>query len=230
MCRNTKSTDKRTIHGASNASINRVLALLRRAMNIARKDGLIHAVSSFPMMLEDNVRSGFIEPEDFKKLLIRIPAYLRPLMIFFYTAGCRIGAATQITWEMVCKDGRSIMLAVNIVKNKTPITIPGTTTLTALLSKMFRKSGQPVFDVTNLRNEWDAATTAFGRPELLVHDLCRSGVRNLTDTGVQERIAMRISGHKTGSVFDRYNIVAAEQLLDAMEKVQQHSANLSVGG
>ena len=41
---------------------------------------------------------------------------------------------------------------------------------------------------------------------------------------------MRISGHKTGSVFDRYNIVAAEQLLDAMEKVQQHSANLSVGG
>ena len=95
---------------------------------------------------------------------------------------------------------------------------------------MFRKSGQPVFHVTNLRNEWDAATTAFGRPELLVHDLCRSGVRNLTDTGVQERIAMRISGHKTGSVFDRYNIVAAEQLLDAMEKVQQHSANLSVGG
>ena len=183
MCRNTKYTDKRTIHGASNASINRVLALLRRAMNIAPKDGSIHAVSSFPMMLEDNVRSGFIEPEDFKKLLIRIPAYLRPLMIFFYTAGCRIGAATQITWEMVCKDGRSIMLAVNIVKNKTPITIPGTTTLTALLSKMFRKSGRPVFDVTNLRNEWDAATTAFGRPELLVHDLCRSGVRNLTDTG-----------------------------------------------
>jgi hypothetical protein len=30
--------------------------------------------------------------------------------------------------------------------------------------------GNPFFDVTNLRNEWDAATTAFGRPELLVHD------------------------------------------------------------
>ncbi len=52
---------------------------------------------------------------------------------------------------------------------------------------MFCKSGLPVFDVTNLRNEWDAATTAFGRPELLVHDLRRSGVRNLTDSGVQER-------------------------------------------
>jgi hypothetical protein len=54
------------------------------------------------------------------------------------------------------------MLPANIVKNKTPITIPVTAELTALLPKMFRKSGQPVFDVTNLRNEWDAATTAFG--------------------------------------------------------------------
>jgi hypothetical protein len=104
------------------------------------------------------------------------------------------------------------------------------TELTALSSKMFRKSGLPVFDVTNLRNEWDAATTAFGRPELLVHDLRRSGARNLTDSGVQERVAMSISGNKTRSVFDRYNIVAPEQLLDAMEKLQQRSGNLSVGG
>jgi hypothetical protein len=93
----TKSTVKRTIRGASNASINRVLALLRRAMNIARKDGLIHAVPSFPMMREDNVRSGFIEAEDFKKLLTHVPAYLRPLILFLFTTGCRIGAAQQIT-------------------------------------------------------------------------------------------------------------------------------------
>jgi integrase len=146
----------------------------------------------------------------FNKLLTHIPAYLRPLMIFLYTTGCRIGAAAQITWDMVSKDGRSIMLPANIVKNKT--------------SKMFRKSGQSVFDVTNLRNEWDAVTTAFGRSELPVHDLPRFGVRNLTDSGVQERVAMSTSGHKTRSVFDRYNIVAPKQLLDAMEKVQRAAA------
>ena len=195
-------------------------------MNLARIAGLIHAVPHFPMLHEDNVRSGFIEPEDVRKLLTHLPAYLRPLLIFLFTTGCRVGAAKLITWDMVSRDGRSIDLPAAIVKNKNPVTIPVTAELTALLSKMFRKSGEPVFDSTNLRKEWDNATTAYGRPELLIHDLRRSGVRNLTDSGVQEKVAMSISGHKTRSVFDRYNIVADKQLRDAMDKLQQRSGNL----
>jgi integrase len=223
----TKSTDKRTIHGASNASINRILALLRRAMNIARKDGLIHAVPSFPMMHEDNVRTGFIEAEDFKKLLTHVPLYLRPLLLFLFTTGCRVGAAQQITWDMVAKDCRSILLPGAIVKNKTAITIPLTEELTdVLLKPQFRPVGVAVFDSSNLRREWDDATTAFGRPDLLIHDLRRSGVRQLIMAGVPEVVAMSISGHKTADVFRRYAIVSPVQAMDAMEKVQARSGNL----
>jgi hypothetical protein len=57
-----------------------------------------------------------------------------------------------------------------------------------------------------------------------------SGVRNLTDSGVQERVAMSISGQTLSGSYDRYNIAAPKQLLDAMEKVQQRSGNLSGGG
>ena len=53
-------------------------------------------------------------------------------------------------------------------------------------------------------------------------------MRNLvTVGGVPEKVAMKISGHKTRAVFDRYHIVSTDDVTAAMQKVAVAKAQAS---
>jgi integrase len=59
--------DNRLAEGAANATINRELACLKRALRIGQPKHK-YVLPVFPHLKEDNVRAGFIEQEDFDKL------------------------------------------------------------------------------------------------------------------------------------------------------------------
>jgi integrase len=69
---------------------------------------------------------------------------------------------------------------------------------------------------------WHEACEAAGVPGLLFHDLRRSAVRNMKRAGNPDKAVMEISGHKTRSVFDRYDIISNEDITSVAQRTEEY--------
>ncbi len=221
--------------GASNGTINRELAALKRMFNLASKmtPPKVTRVPFIPMLKESNVRQGFFEHREYLALLRELPHYLKPLLTFGYFTGARKGELLQLRWCQIDLEARTAHLEPGTTKNGQARTIPLTDELLQLLRNqevtnqthsancefVFCRRGK---QIGNFQRAWTSACKRAGLVGRLFHDLRRSAVRNMVRAGVPERVAMAISGHKTRSVFDRYNIVAERDLHDAARRLEAH--------
>ncbi len=214
----------------SNASINRELSALKRMFALMVQAGKLSSKPYIPMLEENNARQGFLDYGSFLLLREALPDYLRDPIGFLYFSGWRLSEMRLLEWRDVDLAGKVIRLRPEISKNKDGRLLPLQGELLGIIERakagrrldclrVFHLDGQPIGD---FRKAWKAACKAVGLSGLIVHDLRRSAVRNMVRAGIREGVAMALSGHKTRSVFDRYNIVDEADLAKAATQLQAH--------
>jgi integrase len=226
---------------AANATINRELAMLRRAFNLGLRatPPKVNRMPYFERLKEDNVRKGFFEHQEFLQVREHLPLEIRPVATFAYYTGCRKGEILGLQWRQVDLQRGIVRLEAGETKNGEARVIPLVPELQEILKAQkairddscpnceavfFWRGGKPI---KNFRESWDKACTAAGVKRRLLHDMRRTGVRNLVRAGVPEAVAMKISGHKTRSVFERYNIVNEADLMSAADKLAAYTAPIA---
>jgi integrase len=223
------------------ATVNRELEALRSAYRRAVKSKLLvlAQVPSFDLLNDkDNARQGFFEHADFLAVVEHLPDPVNDIAWFAYLAAWRRGEILQLQWDAVDRSAREVKLWTS--KNGSARKLPldgelwtlierrwtarqvqmkdGTTMLSAYV---FHRKGEPVVD---FKKRWAAACKAAHLPGKLFHDFRRTAVRNMVRAGVPQSVAMSISGHKTASMFERYNISSTADQVDALKKTAAYLA------
>jgi integrase len=232
-----KYVSARLEEGAANGTINRELTALKRMFNLGAQQTppLVDKVPHIPMLKENNTRKGFFEHTDFLALRDALPDYLKGFVTFGYKTGWRISEISSLTWAQVDRDQGIVRLEVGETKSDDGRTIYLDDELKEFFQLQWdlrKKIGvliPYVFvnrigtgPIKDIRKTWFRALNKAALPRKLFHDLRRTAVRNMVRSGIPERVAMMISGHKTRSVFDRYNIVSDTDLRQAAQKHQDY--------
>lgn len=208
------------------ATINRELAILHRAFQLGYQTDppMVARVPYLPKLAEDNVRTGFLKRPEYERLLKVLPIELRLLFVFGYHLGMRKSALLKLKWSQVDLNAGLIFLQRKRSAKHIPQAVPIYGDMRAFLEMqprtseyIFARGSEPIKD---FRRSWAKACKEAGVPDLLFHDLRRTAARNLRRAGVPESVAMKITGHKTRSMFERYNIVDEDDIRDVGRRVE----------
>ncbi len=217
---------------AKPAGVNRELAIIRRSFRLGVRARLVAAAPDIELLDEPPPRTGFVEHEQFDRILAELPEYYRPPVRFAYLVGWRLRAEVlPLRWDRHV-DLQSGIVTLSGLETKggenRRIYVRGP--LRALLEAqwsdhqarwpdcpwVFSRAGERV---RSLREAWLAACKRAGLPHIRVHDLRRSAVRNMRQAGIPEHTIMKIVGHRTRSMFERYDIISDGDLLEAAERM-----------
>jgi len=239
--------EARQAQGAANGTVNREVTLLGTMLRHAvAANKLVRLPDLRKIKLKEATpRQGFFEPEQFEWVRKRLPEDLQVAVTIAYTFGWRMQSEVlALCLRHVDLEAGTLCLEPSMTKNGEGRVVYLTPELKTLLAAQIarvraleRKLGRVIpylfphadeaapqllgTQRADFRKAWISACKGAGVPDRLRHDFRRTAARNLVRRGVPERVAMTITGHKTRSVFERYNIVSPADLQEAARKLSE---------
>ena len=222
----TRYIQQRLEAGRAPGTVNKEIGILGRAFRLGIEAGKVKNMPRIRRLPERNVRQGFFEPGEVDAVVAYLPDYLKGFVRFAYFSGWRKGEISSLTWNCLDPALSAIRLRPDASKNGQGRVVALTEEMQELFKNLrgsceyvFHRHGKPIgkFD-----KAWKTAMKKAGLEGRLFHDLRRSAVRDMVRAGVPEKVAMSISGHKTRSIFDRYNIVDEDDLREALKRTEKY--------
>jgi integrase len=227
--------------GASNGSINRELAFLKRCFRLGLEHEKLYRVPTFPHLAEDNIREGFPTDEQFEKLKTECAKeglWMRAMLELAATFGWRKGSLLKMRASNVDLVRGTVRQEASTTKsgeaNECKMTNGLKTLLTACAAGkdadrwLFSRDVEGWRPIRDFRRTWRKVTKTAGVPKLLFHDLCRFAARGLDTAGISQIVGMQVMGRKTPSIYKRYRIVDRRDVDRAIDRLEESKAQTKV--
>jgi integrase len=228
----------------ANRTINLELALLRRMFRLAYRRRKVLIVPPVEMLQDAAPRAGFFEEAQYRAVARQLPEDLRVALAIAQTYGWRMRSEIlPLERRHVDLKAGTLRLEPGTTKNGEGRVVYLTPELKALVATQLgrvdalqRELGRIVPFVfphlekahrgkarRGFRRAWVTACKRAGTPGRIPHDFRRTAVRNMERASVPRSVAMKLTGHKTESVYRRYAIVSDADLREAARRLAGHT-------
>jgi len=225
--------------GAAAATIDRETEKLARAFALAIEQHRLAETYRLrvPRLVKENsnARSGFFERGEFEVVLTNLPdSDVREFLSWAYFTGMRRGEIASLTWEGFDRETWTLRLHARDAKSGHGRVFALSGAWREIIERriaarvlrcpfIFHRRGRRMGDFTPM---WVRACKAAGVAGRRVHDLRRTAVRNLMRSGVSQTVSKAISGHRTDSMFRRYDITTESDLREAADRLTSYVGSL----
>lgn len=219
--------------GVKNATVNRMLALLRSILNRSVKDWeWLDSAPTVRLLNEPNKRIRWLTHDEAQKLFKELPDHLEVMARFTLATGLRESNVTGLMWEQIDMQRRCCWIHPDQAKTRKAIAVPLNSDAIDIIRDQLGKNQRHVFTyrgepVTRANNHaWQKALVRAGIKDFRWHDLRHTWASWHIQNGTPLHILQELGGWSDLSMVLRYAHLSSKHLEEYAGNAKSRNPNL----